>query len=104
MVCSVSSLIMPRPNKKRIRHSPDHRLRIRSGERFSAGKPSASPTAVPRSTPENTSCHFFGDGSKFIRPLNKRLQVVKQKFNFVTTRQNSQPCPGNRVQTITDAG
>ena len=65
-VCSVSSLIMPRPNRKRIRQSPFQRLRIRSGDRFSAGKPNASPTAVPSSTAAKVdrrrSC-----GDEFIR-------------------------------------
>jgi hypothetical protein len=50
-----SSLIIPRPKKKRIFHSPCQRRRIRSVDRFFAGSPSASPTAVPSSTPAKRS-------------------------------------------------
>jgi hypothetical protein len=50
-VCSVSSLTIPWPRKKRCRQVPPKSLRMRRELRPSAGKPRESPTAVPINTP-----------------------------------------------------
>ena len=51
IVCSVSSLIMPCPNRKRWRSGPGNRLSHRFRPRCSPGSPSESPAAVPNSSP-----------------------------------------------------
>jgi hypothetical protein len=51
-VCSVSSLTMPRPSRKRWRRGGSPKsLAARLRESPSRGRPKASPTAVPRITP-----------------------------------------------------
>ena len=54
-VCSVSSLSIPRPAISRCRQGLGNRRLIRRRDTPSAGSPSASPTAVPMSTPRNRS-------------------------------------------------
>ena len=56
--CSVSSLTMPRPKKKRCRQRPANFFCIRRRDIPSAGRPSASPTAVPSKTPRILSRLF----------------------------------------------
>jgi len=75
----VSSLIIPHRPRNRIRHSPDQSLRIRPGERFSAGSPKASPTAVPRTTPVSRSAMLSGfmkfRGTEAARDPRARLRL-----------------------------
>ena len=55
-ICSVSSLTMPRPLMNRCCNgAPPNNRTARRGDSPSRGKPSASPTAIPRTKPLNQS-------------------------------------------------
>ncbi len=80
-VCSVSSLVMPRPKKKRWPSggSPNNR-RARRGDRASRGRPRASPTAVPSRAPARLSTRFTQlPSEKSVTTVGRRVGARKPR-------------------------
>ena len=108
MVCSVSSLTIPRPKMKRVRHLSRPRRRILSAERFSAGKPKASPTAVPSNSPAKRSFALIGLMLNRIFCHHGRLAQAGKFLNaavyIAVACELADPAGWNQFYSVGDAG